>query len=116
MRMRKIRERDVLIACMRLLRWRGWLVQRNNTGTLHDRYGTEVRYGCVGSSDIYAIIPRSGRWLCVETKRPGGRESAAQRAFRLRIVAMGGVAVVIDDVSRLAKLLDELEKDPWMKP
>jgi len=54
----------------------------------------QVRFGLAeGSSDIIGIAP-DGRFLAVEVKAAGGRESKAQARFREAVNATGGVAFV----------------------
>lgn len=116
MRLRPIREADVLRACLSLFKIHGWLHWRNNTGQL-DIMGRTVRFGKVGSSDILAVVPKSGRLLACECKSPArmplGRPTAAQGAFLLSVWRSGGIPVVIADVGRLEALLRVLEEDPW---
>jgi hypothetical protein len=108
------KEKHVLNACLALLAARGWPHWRNNVGAA--RYGGQlVKFGIRGMSDIVAIVPRSGRFLAVECKRPDGRGRLTdeQLAFLASVQRAGGVAVVVADVLDLAGLLDALEVDPW---
>lgn len=101
----------ILAACLDLLRLRGWSHWRNNTGAA--RYGPRlVRFGIPGAADILAIVPGSGRFCAIECKAPGGRLTAAQRAFLDAVDAAGGVAVVIRDVGWLNRVLAYLEEHP----
>lgn len=100
-------EAQVLRACLDLLRLRGVLAWRNNSGMLRDARGRPVRFGLVGSSDILGVLP-GGRLLAVEVKRPGGRPTEAQRGFLGAVIGAGGAALVIDDVAALAAVLDRL--------
>lgn len=106
-------EAVVLRACLDLLLLRRWFFWRNNSGLLRNHTGQPVRFGYAGSSDIIGIVPRSGRLLAVECKRPGGKTTEAQTGFLAAVQRAGGVAVVISDVADLARLLDRLEVDPW---
>jgi len=49
---------------------------------------------------------RDGRFLAVEVKRPGGRPNAEQVEFLALVAAYGGVAVLVDTVDALARVLD----------
>jgi hypothetical protein len=76
---------------------------RNNTGVA--RMGTQqrfIRFGAVGSPDIFAI--HGGRFYGIEVKSPTGRLSEAQKSFGAKIKANGGVYVVarsVDDVMKI---------------
>jgi hypothetical protein len=62
-------------------------------------------------ADLVGIVPcgvYTGRFLACEVKRPGGKPTAAQRAFLDTVKDAGGVGVVVDDVAQLAALLDEM--------
>lgn len=93
-----IREKDVLAACLNLLRIRGVFHLRNNTGAtkIGGRY---IRFGSPGSPDIIACV--KGRFVGIEVKRPGGKLSDAQEAVRIALGRAGGTYVVVRDVSDL---------------
>jgi hypothetical protein len=95
----------VLKACLDLLRLRGVLAWRNNSGALRDATGRPVRFGAVGSPDILAVGPH-GRLWAIECKAPGRKPTAAQRAFLGAVEAAGGLAVVVSDVRELVEVLD----------
>jgi hypothetical protein len=104
-------ERDILSACLKLLSTRGIPCFRNNTGAFALGDGPSKRFfraGTVGSSDILGVIPPSGRFLAIETKRPGEKPTAEQRAFLRAVQDAGGVGLVITDVRELAEALDGL--------
>ena len=106
------READVLAACRALLTLRGIPHWRQNSGALRVD-GRFVRFGLPGCSDLIGILPRSGRLIACEVKRPGGQLTAAQRAFLDAVNAAGGVGIVVEDVKVLARVLDRLMADPW---
>ena len=108
------RERDILAACLRLLRLAGIPAFRANTGAvrLASRSGRArfVRFGPKGQSDILGIIPkardgRRGVFLAVETKRPGEKPTPEQQAFLDAVTAAGGLALVVSDVTQLEAAL-----------
>jgi hypothetical protein len=110
-----VREADVLKSALRTFRTLGFPAFRMNTGALKidDRF---FRAGFKGASDIFAIVPRSGRWCVAEVKRPkGGRLTDDQRAFLATVRDAGGVALVVSDVAVLANVLTALREDPWAK-
>lgn len=110
-------ESDVLKSCLALLKFRGIPAFRNNTGAVKLE-GRFIRYGKVGSSDIIGILPATGRWLAVETKRPkapgqtGGKLTEPQREFLEMIRDAGGVAICVDDLVTLAEVISTLEIFP----
>jgi hypothetical protein len=65
-------------------------------------------HGTRGLPDVLGLLPPSGRLPAVEVKRPGGRVSPDQRAFLDAVNAAGGVGLVVDDVTQLARELDRL--------
>jgi hypothetical protein len=88
------------------------LYWRNNVGALRDATGRLVRFGVVGASDLIGAIRPIGRLIALECKVPGRKPTAAQRAYLQAVRDAGGVAVVIDDLSTLARVLDRLAADP----
>ena len=101
------RESSVVAEVLRYLESRpdvfAW---RNNTGGAY-RPGSRVpiRFGLRGSGDILGLIA-GGRFLAVECKRPvGGRQSPDQRAFQVRVEALGGLYVLARDVGDVATAL-----------
>jgi len=115
----KVPESAVIAGCLKLLRARRWHAWRNNSGAVksEDRF---IRYGVKGSSDIVAVVPKSGRFAAIEAKRPyikgvqaAGKLSDDQKAFLKAVRDANGVAVVIDDPMALGLFMDALEQDPW---
>jgi len=92
----QITERDVISAVRQWLRLKGYFVVRIQQGM-----------GChPGVSDLVAV--RDGKVLWVETKRPGGKLSAAQEKFRENITQHGGTYLVVSDLRQL----EEFEGGP----
>lgn len=63
-----------------------------------------------GMSDVVAILPKSGKWLCIEAKAAGKKKNvtAHQQNFIDTINACGGIAVVVDcqeDIDQLEQTL-----------
>lgn len=106
-------EANILAACLKLLEYRGWLHWRNNTGAVTIK-GQFMRFGKVGSSDILAVVPGTGRFLAIECKRPGCKPTMAQERFLKAVRDNGAHGVVVTDVGDLATILAELEgPDSW---
>lgn len=78
---------------------------RNNTGAFvgeHKGVRRFVKYGLPGSPDIFAL--KAGTIYGIEVKRPGGKQSEAQRLFQFDFEQNGGVyriAQSIDDIKDL---------------
>lgn len=98
-----VREADVLVGCIQLLRLRGIFHFRNNTGAtkIGGRY---VRFGAPGSPDIVACV--NGQFVGIEVKRPGGKLSEAQEAVQNALHRAGGHYLVVRDVSDLHAALE----------
>ena len=73
---------------------------RNNTGRIADRHGRVVSFGLVGSADVIGMR-RGGTFLAVECKSSTGRQSEAQRNFQKMVESMGGLYLLVRDVSDL---------------
>jgi hypothetical protein len=95
------RESAIQRAILDYLRSVGLEPWRNNTGATKTAHGSFVRYGKVGSGDLFALLPPHGRLLSVEVKRPGRKPTDEQVAFMEAVNAAGGLAIVatsVDDV------------------
>lgn len=87
-----IKEADVLKQVRQYLTLRNWYVYRN-----HQSLGSHK-----GLSDLTAI--KGGRVIWVEIKRPGGKLSDWQKAFRDEIQVHGGeyyCVYCLEDIARL---------------
>ncbi|MBM4442507.1 MAG: VRR-NUC domain-containing protein [Candidatus Rokubacteria bacterium] len=72
---------------------------RNNGGVASHADGSRVRYGlAVGSADLIGILRPSGRFIALEVKRPGERETPKQRAWLAIVQNFGGFAAVVSSV------------------
>lgn len=106
-------EGEVLKAVLDALKLRGVYAWRNNSGALFNPAGRPVRFGKVGSADVFGLL-FNGRFLAIEVKAPGreGTLTEAQWEFLCQVKARGGVAMVASDVADVWKMLDELQDDP----
>jgi hypothetical protein len=64
-----------------------------------------VGFGLVGSSDIIAIMGQTsshqgGRFVAVEVKAEGDKQSNVQCSFEASVVALGGAYIVARDVQQ----------------
>jgi hypothetical protein len=106
-------EKEVLSQCLDYLALCPWVFAwRNNTGAFPLDDGASRRYfraGLKGSSDILGLLPAcpgrpeipAGRFLAVETKRPGEKPTLAQEAFLAAVRARGGLALVVHSADEL---------------
>jgi hypothetical protein len=61
---------------------------RNNSGGFRDGNNHFYRFGAVGSPDIICVV--EGRFIGVEVKAPGGKQSDNQISFQKRLEGAGG--------------------------
>lgn len=78
---------------------------RNNTGVarMGQNGGRFVRFGVVGSPDIFAL--HGGRIYGIEVKAPKGKVSEAQQKFGEKIESAGGTYIVARSVDEVMKLM-----------
>lgn len=112
------RESTVLKGCMQVLEFFRFPHIRMNTGgtKYRNRDGSYryVKFGMPGMSDLWAVIPISGRTMTIEVKRPiGGKRSTEQVVFRNAIQAAGGIAGFVSDPEVLRNICVKLTEDPW---
>lgn len=88
------------------------LVWRQNTGVA--KYEGEggkariVRFNVPGAADITGMLRGSGRRLEVEVKKPGGTQTAEQKAFQRAVEAAGGVYLVVRSIDDCVQALAQL--------
>lgn len=107
-------ENNLQRACLEFLLLKGCKAWRNNTGTRVSHYKGKrafVRYGAVGSGDIFAIVPKSGRFLSIECKVAGKYPSKAQRKWIEEVNETGGWAIVARTVDDVADALNQIAKE-----
>lgn len=108
----KVLERDVLRACLALIKLHGLDIERQNTGAMQvvdvmtgqTRF---VKYGKPGNSDLAGMLP-DGRAIHIEVKRPGKRPTPKQLERLLKTNRLGGVGMWCDDVSILERAIPRL--------
>jgi hypothetical protein len=109
-------------ACLDLLRFRGVLAFRFNSGSLRAPDGRPVTFistsdgqPFAGFSDLGGLLPPTGRWLAVECKAPKGKLTDRQRLFLEAVIASGGVGIVVSDVEVLVQVLADLVVNPMAR-
>jgi hypothetical protein len=93
------------------LRFRGIPCYKHQNAGIRKPDGSYIPTHTRGVSDIIGCIPKTGRFLAIEVKRPGGKPTSEQKQFIDTINDAGGLAFVassIDDV--LVKLCVVLEQ------
>ena len=71
-----------------------------------------VSPGNSGVPDRIVLMP-GGKAIFVELKRPGGREGALQRYWRVALEALGFGCYTIYDYTEMRWLISELAKMKW---
>ena len=107
-------ERQVLAACLRVLRGRGIRHRRLTTGSAFfpDKSGKLVRrmLGRKGDLDLVAALP-DGRYCEIEVKRPGKKPTREQYESLRAVNQAGGVGIWVDSAVDLRLLLGFLAAD-----
>ena len=98
MRKLPIKEKYIQKAILDYLEFRGFFHWRNNSGATKTEKGGFIRFGAVGSPDIFVI--REGVCYGIEVKNEKGKQSEGQVAFEKNFTRAGGVYFV-------ARSLDE---------
>ena len=98
-------EQGIQRAILDYLRWRGIpCYKHQNAGIYRD--GRYIPSHTRGVSDIIGCIPKTGRYLAIEVKRPGGKPTPEQQQFIDTINGAGGLAFVAHSVEEVeSKLL-----------
>jgi hypothetical protein len=77
---------------------------RQNTGAMKSEYKGKsyfMRFGAVGSSDIFCVI--KGLHIGIEVKTPQGKQSESQKKYQKALEAAGGryfIATCLEDVMK----------------
>jgi hypothetical protein len=90
------------LAYKRICHW------RNNSGAMVSEYKGKrrfMRFGKVGSPDIFAV--KDGVCYGIEVKRPGGKQSDAQREFQARLEAAGGRYLLVYSIEDVEKGINQ---------
>ena len=99
----KKEEQKLVKACIDYLRYKGFLVLRNNSGRIFINNNGKiraVRSGMAGSADIIACSP-DGRFFAIECKSKNGRLTESQKEFLQKVSDLGGVALVVRNIGQL---------------
>jgi hypothetical protein len=108
----KITENQVKAAITQLLNhytpyvfmWR-----QNNQGTWNRKRNSYFFTGMAGVPDLIGFTCR-GRFLGIEVKRPGGKQSEMQKIFEKNCLAFGGIYILADDIDKVVPWLEKIKK------
>ena len=101
-------ESAILSNCLHWLKANGVYAWRNNTGASFIN-GAFIRYGYIGSADVLGLC-KSGRFLSIECKSPGGKQSPAQVEFQEKVEENGGLYLLVTSVIQLETWRGEITK------
>lgn len=76
---------------------------RNNTGAIKTQEGRFLRFGAVGSPDIFAV--QNGKVYGIEVKADTGKLSDMQKDWGDRFSQSGGVYIVARSIDDIAPIL-----------
>jgi hypothetical protein len=105
-----VREREIQDAIRIAADSQGLALFRNNCGVAR-MGGRVVRYGVggPGGPDLVGWCVRSGLFVAIEVKAPGGRQSPAQAVWQTACESRGGLYFVCrstDDLARVREAID----------
>ena len=100
---RKSTEKDTQRAVLDYLSAKKIFHWRNNTGAMKTASGGFIRFGAVGSPDIFALA--RGKTFGFEIKDEQGKQSPEQEAFALGMTKAGGEYLVVRNVDQVMAIL-----------
>jgi hypothetical protein len=101
----RLREADVVMACIDLLRLEGWRCHRLQAGTVKTLDGARhIRLEDEGTPDWIAVSPDQPA-VYIEFKRPAAKPNFKQAAMHHAMRRDGFRVLVIDSVEKLRALL-----------
>lgn len=93
------KEKDIQNAIIEYLTYNRYFFYRNNTGAAKMANGRFVSFGVKGAPDIVCCI--KGKFVGIEVKRTGGKQSVEQKLFQQALERSGGIYILaysVDDV------------------
>lgn len=96
-----VKENDIQKSILEALWYNKIKAWRNNTGAYRTEHGGFVRFGTKGSGDIFAIQPKTGRFISIEVKTQKKYPTPDQKQWMQEVNDAGGIAFVarsIDDL------------------
>jgi predicted RecB family endonuclease len=99
------RANQLTLSIVSLLRMRGFMAWRNNTGVA--KYGKRiVRYGEVGSPDILAL-DKDGRFYGIEVKTGRDKLSPEQIVWHALLRGHNGVSIIAGTVDEVLAVIGD---------
>ena len=98
----KSNEKQVQNAVIKYLALKKYFYWRNNSGALKTERGGFIRFGAVGSPDIFVI--HKGRIIGLEIKDKS-RQSEGQKEFEENMKREGGEYYIIRSIDDIMKVL-----------
>ena len=89
------------------LRFRGIPCWKHQDDSIRKPDGSYIPTHTRGVSDIIGCIPKTGRFLALEVKRPGGKPTPEQQQFIDTINQAGGLAFVAHNIEDVQSQLIE---------
>jgi len=86
-------EQSIQRAILDYLRWRHIPCYKHQNAGIMKRDGSYIPTHTRGVSDIIGCIPKTGRFLAIEVKRPGGKPTLEQQQFIDTINEAGEIGV-----------------------
>jgi hypothetical protein len=108
-------EQGIQRAILDYLRWRGIPCYKHQNAGIMKRDGSYIPTHTRGVSDIIGCIPKTGRFLAIEVKRPGGKPSPEQQQFIDMINGAGGLAFLAMSVEDVISKLPRIEANEQPK-
>lgn len=84
-----------------------WRIQ---PGGLSDHTGRPIRTAPNGIADLCGILAPTGRWVALEVKTPGGRQSPAQQQWGRLLRSLGGFYAVVRSVDDARRAIERARK------
>jgi len=113
------RETPILKGIEQALKWDPRvMVWRSNAGGVakeHNGKRRFIQFGVTGQADLTGLVRRTGQRIEIEVKRPGGKQSIAQKIFETQISGAGGLYLLVTSINETLELLDRHvgPKEKW---
>jgi hypothetical protein len=88
------------------LRWKGIPCYKHQNAGIRKPDGSYIPTHTRGVSDIIGCLPKTGRFLAIEVKRPSGKPTQEQQQFIDTINDAGGLAFVAHSVEEVEEKLN----------
>lgn len=96
-------EQGIQHAILEYLRWRHIPCYKHQNAGIRKPDGSYSPTHTRGVSDIIGCMPKTGRFLAIEVKRPGGKATPEHQQFLDTITKAGGLAFLADSVDEVQR-------------